>query len=107
VWVDFGAPRGSEPAKIRPSLVIQDDWLNESGVTTIVLIPFTSQVRLQVFPGNVFVPAAASGLGKDSVAVVSQIGPVSREFIEPYPVGRLPGYLMAEVSAAVRLLLAV
>jgi mRNA interferase MazF len=41
------------------------------------------------------------------VAVVSRIGPVSREFIEPYPVGRLPGYLMAEVSAAVRLLLAV
>ncbi|MDA3803981.1 type II toxin-antitoxin system PemK/MazF family toxin [Clavibacter sp. Sh2036] len=107
VWVDFGAPRGSEPAKIRPSLVIQDDWLTESANATIVLIPFTSQVRLQVFPGNVFIPAAASGLGKDSVAVVSQLGPVSREFIDPYPVGRLPGYLMAQVSAAVRLLLAV
>ncbi|CCE74729.1 type II toxin-antitoxin system PemK/MazF family toxin [Clavibacter nebraskensis] len=107
VWVDVGAPRGSEPAKIRPALVIQDDWINESGVATIVIIPFTSQVRLQVFPGNVFIPAAASGLGKDSVAVVPQIGPVSREFIEPYPVGHLPGYLMAEVSAAVRLLLAV
>jgi mRNA interferase MazF len=55
----------------------------------------------------VFIPAAASGLGKDSVAVIPQLGPVSREFIEPYPVGHLPGYLMAEVSAAVRLLLAV
>ncbi|WP_435081066.1 type II toxin-antitoxin system PemK/MazF family toxin [Clavibacter michiganensis] len=107
VWVDFGAPRGSEPAKIRPSLVIHDDWLNESGVATIVLIPFTSQVRLQAFPGNVFIPAAASGLDKDAVAVVPQIGPVSRESIEPHPVGHLPGYLMAEVSAAVRLLLAV
>jgi mRNA interferase MazF len=107
VWVDFGAPRGSEPAKIRPSLVIQDDWLTESANATIVLIPFTSQVRLQVFPGNVFIPAAASGLGKDSVAVIPQLGPVSREFIDPYPVGHLPGYLMAEVSAAVRLLLAV
>ncbi|KZC96494.1 transcription elongation factor GreAB [Clavibacter tessellarius] len=107
VWVDFGAPRGSEPAKIRPSLVIQDDWLTESANATIVLIPFTSQVRLQVFPGNVFIPAAASGLGKDSVAVIPQLGPVSREFIDPYPVGHLPGYIMAEVSAAVRLLLAV
>lgn len=107
MWVDFGAPRGSEPAKIRPSLVIQDDWLTESANATIVLIPFTSQVRLQVFPGNVFIPAATSGLGKDSVAVIPQLGPVSREFIDPYPVGHLPGYLMAEVSAAVRLLLAV
>ncbi len=107
MWVDFGAPRGSEPAKIRPSLVIQDDWLTESANATIVLIPFTSQVRLQVFPGNVFIPAAASGLGKDSVAVIPQLGPVGREFIDPYPVGHLPGYLMAEVSAAVRLLLAV
>lgn len=107
MWVDFGAPRGSEPAKIRPSLVIQDDWLTESANATIVLIPFTSQVRLQVFPGNVFIPAAASGLGKDSVAVIPQLGPVSREFIDPSPAGHLPGYLMAEVSAAVRLLLAV
>ena len=25
--VDSGVPRGSEPAKIRPAVVVQDDWL--------------------------------------------------------------------------------
>jgi mRNA interferase MazF len=42
-------------------------------------------------------------LEKDSVAVVSQLGPVSREFIDPYPVGRLPAYVLAKISAGIRL----
>lgn len=27
VWVDLGVPRGSEPARIRPAVVMQEDWL--------------------------------------------------------------------------------
>lgn len=36
--------------------------------------------------GNVLIPVDASGLGKESVAVVSQVGPVSRESREAHPV---------------------
>jgi mRNA interferase MazF len=105
VWVDFGAPRGSEPAKIRPALVVQDDWLLASQIKTVSVVPLTSNTALDAFPGNVLVPAAASGLEKDSVAVVSQIGPVSREFVDPFPAGRLPAYLVARVDDGVRLVL--
>ncbi|RFA22520.1 hypothetical protein B7R25_02545 [Subtercola boreus] len=56
-----------------------------------------------VIPGNVLVPSDASGLGKDSVAVVSQLGPVSREYLDPYPVGRVPSYLLTRIAAGVRL----
>lgn len=103
VWVDFGSPRGSEPAKIRPAIVLQADWLNASDVSTVLVVPLTSNVRLKLFPGNVLIPAETSGLERDSIAVVSQFGPVSREFIDPYPAGHLPGYLMTEVATGVRL----
>lgn len=103
VWVDFGRPRGSEPGKIRPAIVVQDDWLNASAVSTLLVVPLTSNVALERFPGNVLVPAEAVGLDKDSVAVVSQIGPVDRDFVDPYRVGRLPAYLLAQVGTGIRL----
>jgi mRNA interferase MazF len=103
VWVHFGLPRGSEPAKIRPALVIQDDWLLATAINTVLVVPLTSNLALEPFPGNVLVPSMTSGLDKDSVAVVSQVGPVSREFLEPFAVGHLPGYLMRKVADGVRL----
>ncbi|WP_326966905.1 type II toxin-antitoxin system PemK/MazF family toxin [Arthrobacter sp. CG_A4] len=103
VWVDFGSPRGSEPAKRRPAVVVQEDWLLATQITTVLVVPLTSNVALEAFPGNVLIPVDASGLGKDSVAVVSQIGPVSREFLEPDPVGHVPSYVLSKVAAGIRL----
>ena len=105
VWVDFGEPRGSEPGKVRPAVILQDDWLLASSIATVVVVPLTSNTRLAAFPGNVLIPSEASGLEKDSVAVVSQIGPVSREYIDPYPVGALANYLLSDVAAGVRLVI--
>lgn len=107
VWVDFGFPRGSEPAKVRPAVIMQEDWLLATDIATVQVVPLTSNTALEAFPGNVLVPVEASGLDKDSVAVVSQVGPVSREFLDPYPVGRLPPYLLASIGAGVRLTLGV
>ncbi|WP_306232005.1 type II toxin-antitoxin system PemK/MazF family toxin [Agrococcus beijingensis] len=103
VWVDFGSPRGSEPAKRRPAVVMQEDWLLASQIATVLVVPLTSNLALEAFPGNVLVPAHASGLDKDSVAVVSQLGAVSREFLEPYPVGRVPAYVLSKMADGIRL----
>ncbi|QUW19773.1 type II toxin-antitoxin system PemK/MazF family toxin [Agrococcus sp. Marseille-Q4369] len=103
VWVDFGSPRGSEPAKRRPAVVLQEDWLLATAIATVLVVPLTSNVALEAFPGNVIVPLDASGLDRDSVAVVSQLGPVSREFIDPYPVGRVPAYVLSKIADGVRL----
>lgn len=107
VWVDFGSPRGSEPAKVRPAVVAQDDWLLATDIRTVLVVPLTSNTALGAFPGNVLVPADASGLDKDSVAVVSQLGPVSREFIDPYPAGSLPRYLWRELAEGITLALGI
>ncbi|VTR78441.1 type II toxin-antitoxin system PemK/MazF family toxin [Cellulomonas hominis] len=103
VWVDFGVPRGSAPAKMRPAVVLQEDWLLATEINTVIVVPLTSNLALDAFPGNVLVPGLVSGLDKDSVAVVSQTGPVSREYCQPYPAGRLPAYLMATIGEGVRL----
>lgn len=74
-----------------------------SEIATVLVVPLTSNVTLEGFPGSVLIPIEASGLDKDSVAIVSQLGPVSREYVDPYPVGHLPGYLVAKVGAGIRL----
>jgi mRNA interferase MazF len=107
VWVDFGSPRGSEPAKRRPAVVMQEDWLLATQIATVLVVPLTSNVALEAFPGNVLVPVEASGLGKDSVAVVSQVGPVSREFLEPYPVGHVPSYALSKIADGIRLVMGI
>lgn len=103
VWVDFGSPRGSEPAKVRPAVVVQQDWLLETTISTVLVVPLTSNLALEAFPGNVKIPAIASGLDRDSVAVVTQLGPVSREYLESYPVGSMPAYLMNRIADGFRL----
>ncbi|PYY32720.1 hypothetical protein DEJ16_09670 [Curtobacterium sp. MCJR17_055] len=82
---------------------MQQDWLLASDIATVLVVPLTSDTALEAFRGNVFVPRETSGSEKDSVAVVSQIGPVSREYLDPYPAGRLPTYLLREVGAGARL----
>src|SRR6266540_1757108 len=80
-WADLAEPRGSEPGFRRPLLVVQDDAFNRSRLRTVVAVVLTSNLRLVEAPGNVLIPAKASGLPKDSVANVSQIITVDREFL--------------------------
>lgn len=103
IWVDFGEPRGSQPAKVRPAVVLQDDWLLATSINTVLVVPLTSNLEQESFPGNVLIPAIASGLDKDSIALVTQFGPVSREYLQPFSVGQLAPYLMNEIDAGVRL----
>ena len=78
-WADFGIPFGSEPGFKRPVLVVQDDAFNKSNIGTIVVVPLSTNLLLAEAPGNVLFGKKATGLSKDSVAVLSQIVSVDRE----------------------------
>jgi mRNA interferase MazF len=104
-WADLDEPRGSEPGYHRPVLVVQADSFNRSRLSTVLVVVLTSNLRLAEAPGNVLVPAKAAGLPKDSVANVSQIVTLDREFFERQT-GRLPTRLMAAVDAGLKLVLA-
>jgi mRNA interferase MazF len=72
-WADLPAPRGSAPGFRRPVVVVQGDALNRSNIATVVCVPLTSNVKWASAPGNLLLPASATGLPKESVANVSQI----------------------------------
>jgi len=80
-WADLPEPTGSGPGFRRPVLVVQGDALNRSRIRTVVCIPLTSNLRLVEAPGNVLLPARATGLPKDSVANASQIITLDRELL--------------------------
>jgi mRNA interferase MazF len=77
-WADFGLPFGSEPGFHRPVLIIQDDAFNKSKINTVIVIPLTTNLLLGDAPGNVYLEKEESGLGKDSVIVISQIGVIDK-----------------------------
>jgi mRNA interferase MazF len=100
-WADLGEPRGSKPAKRRPVLVIQADPYNDSRLSTTLAAVITSNTGLATMPGNVFVPAIASGLPRDSVVNVTALITVDKTDLEP-AVGRLPASLLHEVDRGLR-----
>lgn len=100
-WADLGEPRGSKPAKRRPVLVIQADAYNASKLSTTLVAVITSDTALAAMPGNVFLPAVASGLPKDSVLNVTALVTVDKADLDP-PVSRLPASLMTEIDRGLR-----
>lgn len=73
VWADLRRPIGAQPGYRRPVLVVSSELFNRSRIGTVVAVAITSNLRLAEAPGNVMLPAEASGLDRDSVANVSQI----------------------------------
>ncbi|MDQ4502222.1 type II toxin-antitoxin system PemK/MazF family toxin [Sinomonas sp. ASV322] len=106
-WCDLGEPSGSAPAKRRPVLVIQADEYNRSRLATTIVAVLTSNTALAAMPGNVFLPAATTGLPKDSVANVTAVATIDRGDLDPRPVGRVPDHLMTEVDHGIRRVLGV
>jgi mRNA interferase MazF len=72
-WADLPEPSGSAPGFRRPVVVVQGDALNRSRIGTVVCVPLTSNLKWAAAPGNVRLPAKATGLLKESVANVSQL----------------------------------
>lgn len=103
-WADLGEPAGSEPGFRRPVLIVQSDAFNRSRLRTVLAVVLTSSVRLVDAPGNVLIPAKTAGLPKDSVANVSQVITVDRDFLSE-PAGRLRGELLKDIESGLRLVL--
>ena len=105
VWTaDLGEPEGSEPGYNRPVLIVQSDAFNRSRLHTVIAVVLSTNLRLVAAPGNVLIPAKASGLRKDSVANVSQVITLDREFLVGH-VGRVRGQFLKDVENGLRLVL--
>ncbi len=103
-WADLGDPSGSRPAKRRPVLLVQSNPYNASRLATVLAAVVTSNTALAAMPGNVFLPAAASGLPRDSVVNVTALVTLNKTDLADR-VGLLPLNLMREVDRGLRLVL--
>lgn len=100
-WVDLGRIVSSAPAKRRPVVVVQADEYNRSRLSTVVVAAVTSHTSLAAYPGNLFLPAAVTGLSRDSVVNVKALTTVDRrELIER--IGDIPAYLRPQLDDGLR-----
>jgi mRNA interferase MazF len=93
------ASRGSEQAGIRPALIIQNDIGNEKSLTTIIAAISTT---VKIYPMNVKINPAESGLNKPSIIKTSQILTVSKERLMK-KIGRVDRDTMQAVNTAIKL----
>ena len=96
-WADPGEAVRSRPAGRRPVLVVQSDPYNDSRIATVVVVVITSSTALASMPGNVFLPARASRLPRDSVVDVTACATLDRRDLDDR-VGVLPERLMTDVD---------
>ena len=101
-WAELPQPVASEPGSRRPVIIVQSNAFNRSRIKTAMVVVVTSNLRLADAPGNVSLPAAATGLPKDSVANVSQVITIDKGVLVE-PCGRLPAQLMKEIDEGLRL----
>lgn len=85
-------------------VLAQADPFNRSRLRTTIALSISSNLDLVGAPGNVMLPAAVTGLPKDSVANVSQVVTLDLErLIEP--AGRVRDSDLIQIARGLRLAL--
>jgi mRNA interferase MazF len=78
-WADLNPTKGSEQAGTRPVLVISAEEVNMSlPIVTVIALTSVKPGR-RVYSIEVFLPAAETGLSKDSIAMAHQIRAISKD----------------------------
>jgi mRNA interferase MazF len=106
--VNFDPIRGAEANKSRPALIVSNDSANSTatrlGRGVITVVPATTNVD-QVYPFQVLLTAASTGLNRDSKAQAEQVRSVAIERIGKQ-MGFVPARVMLDVDEALRIHLA-
>ncbi|WP_327297592.1 MULTISPECIES: type II toxin-antitoxin system PemK/MazF family toxin [unclassified Streptomyces] len=102
--IDLEPGRGSEANKARPAVVVSNDAANQSvertGRGVVTVVPVTSNTA-RVFPFQVLLRAAESGLVQDSKAQCEQVRAVAVERLLRR-IGSVPPQRLSELDTALR-----
>lgn len=106
--VDLEPVRGAESNKQRPAVIVSNDGANSTaqrlGHGVVTVVPVTSSTA-RVYPFQVLLPAAATGLSIDSKAQAEQVRSIAVERIGPR-IGIVTSELQVALDDALRLHLA-
>ncbi len=100
-WANLPSPRGSEPAKRRPVLVVQNDIFNRSEINTVICAVITSNLHLANAPFNILLEKNVSKLEKSSVINISQIITLDKTYLTDF-VSMLPKYFISQVDYSLK-----
>ena len=103
--VDFDPAKGSEPNKVRPCVVIQNDVGNKYSPVTIVAAITGAENVSKPYPVEVPISKGEGGLTKDSVVQCNLIRCVDRMRIQECT-GKLGEATMRKVDVALKISLA-
>jgi mRNA interferase MazF len=109
IWqVDLDPVRGSEANKQRPAVIVSNDRANATatrlGRGVVTVVPVTSNTD-KIYPFQVLLSAATSGLAVDSKAQAEQVRSVSTHRLLQR-IGRVSPAELVHVDEALRLHLA-
>ena len=103
--VDLDPARGAEANKRRPAVIVSNDTANATatrlGRGVVTVVPVTSNVQ-RLYPFQVLLPAAATGLDRDSKAQAEQVRSIAVERVGDR-LGVVPNGIMLELDEALRL----
>ena len=101
--VELGEPAGSDPGYRRPFVVIQNDLINRSRMSTVITCALTTNLKWADAPGNVALNKDEANLPKSSVVNVSQVYTFDKNELRERA-GRLSAGRVRQILAGLRLL---
>lgn len=99
--VNFDPTVGSEIKKTRPALILQNDTGNRYSDITIVAA-ITSSVVEKLYPTEVLLEAAKTGLKNDSVVLLNQVRSIDKMRLTKR-IGRADQDIMRKVDRALEI----
>ena len=105
IWVgNLNPNRGVEVGKIRPLLIVKEDHLTEAGLSTVVVLPLTTQVRPSLQHLRVLI-RTRDRLQQDCQVMVDQPRKLDRTRLGEGPLTVLTPAELAQVNQALQVLL--
>jgi mRNA interferase MazF len=102
VWLaDINPPRGTEPGRTRPVLIVQSQALLDAGHPSTYVVPLTTKLIPDAEPLRIRVPAA-DRLPRDSDLLMDQLRVIDNRRLVDGPLMRLPASTMRVVARALR-----
>jgi mRNA interferase MazF len=102
-WMPVVDEYGELRPIIHPNVVVQDDAINASRLTSLVVCGLSTNMRLAHQPGNVLLLPGEANLPKQSIVVVSQVSLVHKHQVGEY-IGTLDARRMEQVLAGMRVI---
>lgn len=102
VWLaNLDPPRGTEPGKTQPVLIVQAQALLDAGHPSTLIVPLTTNVVADARPLRVGIPTT-DGLRRPSDLLIDQLRAIDNRRLIQGPLARLSPVLMREVGDAIR-----